>query len=268
MIAIVNRLGINFWNWIDAFSEKDLYLFKKAAQLGFDACEIGMVNPNFDYRSVKRSADEFQMELTLCGAFLKGRDLSNFDSQIRQNTEKYFVDCFRAAEALGAKVFAGPVYAGGGKAHLLNSDDQKREWTLAVEGLAKMARIAGDYGVRIALEPINRYRTSLINTVEQALTMVAEIGSPNLGVLFDTYQAGIEEENVAVALKLVCEAGKLVHFHACGTNRGAPGSGHLPWRDLADILKRYNYTGHITIESFLKGGMDGAWRELEPTQDR
>lgn len=245
-----------------------MYLFEKVAGMGFDACEIGMVNPKFDYRSVRKAVNEYHLELTLCGAFIKGRDISNSDPQVRKDTKKYFVDCFKAAEAMGASIFCGPVYSGGGKAHLLSPEDRKREWMLAVEGLREMAAIANDYGVTIAVEPINRYRTSVVNTVEQALNLISDIGSPNFGILFDTYQAGIEEADVLAALREVCVAGKLIHFHACGNNRGAPGNGHLPWRGFAEILKQFNYTGCITIESFIPGGMDGAWRPLESSPDR
>ncbi len=227
-----------------------------------------MVNTDFDYAAVRKIIDELQMELTLCGAFIKGRDISSFDEQIRQNTKRYFFDCFVAAERMGAKIFGGPVYAGGGKTHLLSLDDQKREWDYAVKGLAEMSCLAKNYGVMIALEPINRYRTSVVNTVEQALKMVSDIGSLNVGILFDTYQAGIEEDDIMDALRLVCKAGKLVHFHACGSNRAAPGYGHLPWLELVKILKQYNYTGHITIESFPAGGMDGAWRQLDTSPDQ
>ncbi|HYH03384.1 MAG TPA: sugar phosphate isomerase/epimerase family protein, partial [Bacillota bacterium] len=194
-------MGINLWNWVNCYSDPERYLFAKAAQLGFNACEIGMVNTDFDYSAVRSIAEELQMELTLCGAFVKGRDISNFDCQVRENTKRYFLECFKAAEAMGARVFGGPVYAGGGKAHLLSPNDRQREWALAVDGLAEMARIAGDYGVIIAIEPINRYRTSVVNTVDQALQLISEIGSSNVGILFDTYQAGIEEENVVAALR-------------------------------------------------------------------
>ncbi len=265
---MINRLGINFWNWIDSFSDKELYLFEKAKRFGFDSCEIGMVSTDFDYAAVRKITGELQMELTLCGAFIKGRDISSFDEQIRQNTKQYFCDCFEAAEKTGAKIFGGPVYAGGGKTHLLSPDDQKREWDYAVKGLAEMSRVAKNHGVTIALEPINRYRTSVVNTVEQALKMVSDIGSPNVGILFDTYQAGIEEDDILDALGRVCKAGKLVHFHACGSNRAAPGRGHLPWLELVKILKQYNYGGNITIESFPAGGMDGAWRQLDESPDQ
>lgn len=256
------------WNWTECFGDSERYLLEKVSRMGFEACEIGMVSTAFDHREVGRFAAELGLEVTLCGAFITGRDISNFDPQIRINTKNYFRECFIAAEAMGATLFAGPVYGGGGKAHRLSPDDQKREWDLAVEGLTEMAKLARDYGVSIALEPINRYRTSVVNTVDQALRMISEIGSSNLGVLFDTYQAGIEEANVLAALKRVCDAGKLIHFHACGSNRGAPGSDHLPWEQMAQVLKEAGYQRDLTIESFRVGGLDGPWRDLEPSPDR
>lgn len=263
----MNRIGINLWNWTPEFNNEHIGLIDRAAGIGFTAVEIGMVNTRFDFKAVREKIEEYGLELSLCGAFVKGRDISNFDADIRKNTKTYMTDCFKAAEKMGSRLFVGPVYAGGGKAHALSPEDRKREWELAVEGLKEMADVASQCGVTIGLEPIQRYRTSVVNTVDQALRMIAEIDKPNVGLHFDTYQANIEEASVCDALEKACKAGKLVHFHSCENNRGAPGMGHLPWKDLVALLKKYGYGGHITMETFVIGGMDSGWVLLAPTQD-
>lgn len=261
------RFGINLWNWTPVFSDEHIGLIDRAAQIGFDAIEIGMNQTEFNYSAVRDRIDANGLELTLCAALLKGRDISNFDEEIRKNTKRYMMDCFKAGEKMGAKLFVGPVFAGGGKAHNLNPDELKKEWYLAVSGISEMADEASNYGITIGIEPINRYRTSVVNTVEQALKMVSDIDRPNVGILFDTYQANIEESDIATALDSVLDAQKLVHFHACENHRGAPGTGHIPWKGLVSELKKYNYQGHVTMETFSKGGLDAGWYPLAKSQD-
>lgn len=263
----MNRFGINIWNWVPVFTDEHLNLIDRAAAIGFGAVEIGMNQVDFDYDAVRERIAANNLELTLCAAMTKGRDISNFDTEVRKQTKKYLSACLRAAEGTGARLLVGPLYAGGGKAHYLSADDRKREWELAVSGLREIAAIAGDCGVVLGIEPINRYRTSVVNTVEQALRLVADIDQPNVKILFDTYQANIEEADLGIALERVLKAGQLVHFHACENHRGAPGMGHIPWQQLVPLLKKYNYDGHVTIEAFVEGALDAGWYDFGYTRD-
>lgn len=263
----MNRFGINLWNWTAVYGDEHIGLIDKAAGIGFGAVEIGMSQTGFNYSKVKERVEANVLELTLCAAMVKGRDISNFDEGIRNSTKQYMTECFKAAEKMGSRLFAGPVFAGGGKAHNLSPDDRKREWHLAVVGLKEMADVALECGVVIGVEPLNRYRTSVVNTVDQALEMVSDIDNPNVQILFDTYQANIEESNVCTALEKVLEAGKLAHFHACENNRGVPGMGHLPWDELIILLKKYGYKGHLTMETFVTGALDAGWYPLAQSQD-
>ncbi len=259
----MNPIGINLWNWTAAFDESKTSYIEKAAALGFTAVEIGMEKSIFDSAAVKKVIDNHHLQVTLCAALGKGRDISNFDETVRKETKKYMLECFQTGEKIGANLFVGPVFAGGGKTHLLNPEDKKKEWNLAVTGLQEMADIAANYGMNIGIEPINRYRTSVVNTVDQVLQMIEDIGKHNVGILFDTYQANIEERDIAQALIKVCKSEHLIHFHASDSNRGAPGMGHVPFEKLLGILKDYKYSGHITMETFANGVYDCGWNILD-----
>lgn len=263
----MNRIGINLWNWTPRFGDGSLGLLDKAADLGFGSAEIGMNEPDFNFAAVRRRAKEDGLTLTLCGAFGKGRDLSNFDEDIRNAAKEYMHTCFRAAEAMGASLFVGPAYTGGGKAHLLPEAERQWEWTLAVEGLREMAVFARECGVTIAIEPLHRYHTSVVNTAAQALQMVKDINEPNVGILFDTYHASMEEADLCAALQAVCEVGALRHFHACENHRGAPGTGSIPWENVLRVLRNHRYKGCFTLELFPKGFMDGPWSDPELSPD-
>jgi D-psicose/D-tagatose/L-ribulose 3-epimerase len=120
----------------------------------------------------------------------------------------------------------------------------------------------------IAIEPLNRFETFFLNTAADAVRFCAEVGRPEVGILFDTFHANIEEKDVAQAILMA--APHLVHFHACENDRGAPGSGHVDWPNVFAALRRIGYDRWVTIESFgfALGELSAAasiWRDLAPT---
>ncbi len=258
----MNKVGINLSNWTNTFDQTQFHLFEKVSKLGFNAVEIGISDFNIDAKVVKREIEKNNLEPVVCAFLTKGRDISNFDEQIRTNTLQYFKQCIEFANEIGAKVICGPLYSGGGKAHFLNVDDRKKEWSFAVNGLKQVAGMANKCDITLAIEPIHRYRTSVVNNIEQTIKLVNDIDCSNVGILFDTYHANIEEIDVCAALEDALKTGKLVHFHACANNRGPAGEGHLPWGKIFALLKKYNYSGQINQEMFIPGGLDATWIEL------
>lgn len=256
-----NILSINLCNWSETLNSATPALIDRAAALGFTGVELPLCDPT--QRQVLHACAQriraLALAPTLCAWLSPGRDISSFDEDIRKNTLTYFENCLAAAQTLGAGLLAGPLYAGGGKRHHLPKDECEREWALAVEGLRSVAREASKRGVTLAIEPLNRYRTSVVNTAAQAVKMIRDIGEPNVLVHFDTYQACIEEDSLTGALEMVLKEKLLGHFHACANHRGPPGSGHLPWETLFSLLHRLRYRGHITMETFAPGGLDSGF---------
>lgn len=263
----MNPLGINLWNWCPGLTGACLGLPEKAARMGFTALELPMTQPELP-AGLKEEIRDTGLAVSLCAALGPGRDLSNFDPAVRERTMEYLTRCLDTGAALGASVLAGPLYAGGGKCHRLEEDEKKREWDLAVTGLRRLARRAAGCGMALALEPLNRYRTSVANTAGQVLKMVQDIGEANVGVHFDTYHACLEERDLCRALEDALASGRVNHFHACANNRGAPGQGVLPWERILGLLLRYGYAGHVTMETFAPGGLDASWVQVHPEPDQ
>jgi D-psicose/D-tagatose/L-ribulose 3-epimerase len=120
------------------------------------------------------------------------------------------------------------------------------------------------------MEPLNRFETDFMNTADQALRMVKDVGSPVLKIHLDTFHMNIEEKNQPKAIRKV---GKLLgHFHACGTDRGTPGNDSLDWPPIVSALKSVGYKGDVVIESFTTdvkviAKAAAIWRRMEPTRD-
>jgi D-psicose/D-tagatose/L-ribulose 3-epimerase len=264
----MNPLGINLWNWIPRLEDAEPSLIRRIAALGFTAVELPLTgSPGANFAELMKAAEAEKLEVSFCAAMPPERDMSSDDAGTRKKALAYLEDCFRAGEQYGVRLISGALYGSTGKRHFLSGGDKKREWDYAVGGIRRAAKAAGEAGMTLGIEPINRYRTSMVNTVEQALSLLEDINMDNLGILFDTFQANIEETCMVTALEETLKRGRLVHFHASENNRGAPGTGHIPWQSLAAILKQYNYSGHITMESFCPQAPDPSFYPLAETQD-
>ena len=110
-----------------------------------------------------------------------------------------------------------------------------------------------------------------LNTAADALRLCREIGHPSVGVLFDTFHANVEEKDIAAALQSLGAA--LYHVHLSENDRGVPGTGHIPFREVLDTLKSMEYAGAAVVESFATTIPEIAraaaiWRDLYPSSDR
>jgi len=171
---------------------------------------------------------------------------------------------------LGCPSLIGPVYSAVGRADAVPPAEYKKQWKAVVKNLKTLSKYAEKKGKQICLEPLNRFETDFINTCDQALKMVKDVGSPALKVHLDTFHMNIEEKNQADAIR---KAGKLLgHFHACGADRGTPGNDHINWKPIAKALRKIKYKGDVVIESFTTdvkviARAAAIWRRIEPARE-
>jgi D-psicose/D-tagatose/L-ribulose 3-epimerase len=265
------RFGASTFIWVSPFSNKTLGLVKKVREMGFDIIEICVEDPaTIDASQINEALKENDLAATVCGAFGPDRDASSEDKNVRANAAKYLEACIDAALELGSPFVAGPMYSAVGKTRLLSRDERVKQWSLAVETLKPVADYAGQRGVQLAIEPLNRFETDFINTVEQGLDFLGRIDAPNVGFLLDTFHMNIEEKDIPGAIR---NAGsKVFHFHSCENDRGTPGTGHVEWKEVVSALHDINYQGPVVIEAFTTEITEIAravslWRALAPSQD-
>lgn len=265
------KIGVNTFVWTSPFTTRDFGLMAKIKSMGFDIIEIAVEDASLiDVPLLRKTAQDEGLSITICGAFGATRDISSDDPAIRRNGVAYIADCLRLTEAVGSSLFAGPVYSAVGKTRMVSSDQKARERAWCVENLQALGKIAADAGVTIAIEPLNRFETDMINLVEQAIALIHEVGDPAYRVHIDTFHANIEEKSIPDAIRM---AGDLLgHFHACENDRGTPGTGHIDWIGVRDALREIGYAGPVVIESFTPGIVEIAkaaaiWRPLAPSQD-
>lgn len=269
------HIGANAWIWTSPFTTSDpesLSLLDKCKQMGFETFEFGLEDvSHVDPAKLKERAAATGLRLVICGAFGPDRDLTNDEASVRDNSLSYITQAIEICEKSACPTLAGPMYSAVGKRRHVPAEQKKKEWDLAVKGLKEAAKRAANHGVRLAIEPLNRFETDLINTSEQCERLLNDIGEKNVGFHLDTFHMNIEEKNTCDAIKR--SKGRLFHFHACENDRGAPGSGaNIDWDGTARALKEINYDGDAVIESFTPktksiAAAAAIWRQLAPTQD-
>ncbi len=262
------KYGVNFLLWSGEFTKESLPLIQKAADMGFDGVEIPIFDPDaVDVQATKEALAAVGMGCTGCSILGDDRDLISDDPAIRENAKKYMKDCVEICGALDAKIFCGPLYSAVGK--LVGRSRTTEEWDLAVTGLKEVAVIAGDNGVTLAIEPLNRFETYFVNIAEDAIKLAKDVDRPSVKVHLDTFHMNIEEKDLYKAIKAAGDAGLLAHMHCCENDRGTPGSGHVDWSGVFKALDEVNYDGWIVIESFVPAieaiaKAAAIWRELAP----
>lgn len=134
--------------------------------------------------------------------------------------------------------------------------EQAMDWLVAA--LRECAAAAAPSGVRLALEPINRYETSLINTVDEGLALIDVVGADNFGLLLDTFHMNIEEPSIEESIRKAGD--RIFHFHVADSNRWYPGAGHLDFASILTALAETGYTGFVSGEFLPRPDVETAAR--------
>ena len=266
------KLGINTWVWTSPLTiETFERLAAHVSGLGFDLIEVPIENPgDLDYARAAEVAREHGLAVTVCAAMSPDRDLIHPDADIRSNGMAYVRHCIEAAYTLGATRVGGPLYSAVGRTWQATSDERKAFTDLLVGQLKELAQHADDHGVVLGVEPLNRFETSVLNLTSQAIDVVDRVGHKACGLMLDTFHMNIEESSIGDALRAA--GPRLRHLHACENDRGAPGTGHVPWAEVAQALRDIHYDQGVVIESFTSQVKSIAraaaiWRPLAETQD-
>lgn len=264
------RIGISTWVWTSPTTDGALArLLPHAARLGYDAVEVPLEEPSrVDAARLRDLGAAHGLSLTACTVLGPGRDL--LLPATRDAGAEHLRRCVESAAAFGAPVLAGPFYSAVGRCWRPAAGERR---TL-LRGLADTLRALGDHaargGVRLAVEPLNRFESSFLNTTEQALELVGMVDHPAVGLGLDLFHMGIEEKDVAGALRAAGSA--LFHLQVAENDRGTPGTGSLPWAAVARALRDTGYRGAVVVETFPYDCAEIAtaaavWRPLAPAPD-
>jgi D-psicose/D-tagatose/L-ribulose 3-epimerase len=266
-------IGVNTWVWCSPPTDDRLTdLIDKIARFGFDVVEIPVENVgDWTPSLVHGLLAEHSLGVSLCAVMPEGRELVAADAASVRSTQAYLRSLVDIAVEVGSSTVMGPIYSSVGRTWRVSASERQALYDELATNLADPVAYAADAGVRLGIEPLNRFETSVINTVDQALQIVDRVGSPALGVAPDTFHMAIEERGIPAAIESIGE--HLVHIQVCGSDRGAPGGDNIDWPAVQIALDTVGYTGSLCIESFTAENETIAvaasiWRPLAPSQDQ
>jgi D-psicose/D-tagatose/L-ribulose 3-epimerase len=266
------KLGVSSWLWTSPFGSEDAAgLFSKVAKMGYDFIEIAVEDPGLIHvPTIKRELANNNLSVNICGAFGPTRDLTNESSAVVQTGFDYINSCLDICAELGVSFFAGPMYSAVGKARMIPEAQRTIEWNRAVENLRKVCEEAQSRNLEIALEPLNRFESDLINNVDDVLRLIQDIDHPAAKICLDMFHMNIEEPDPEAAI--IKAKDKLVHVQVSENYRGIPGTGNANWDAYYRGLNAINYQSGVAIESFTPENKELAaavciWRNLASDQD-
>jgi D-psicose/D-tagatose/L-ribulose 3-epimerase len=242
---------------------------EKLKACGFDAVEVPMFTGTPErYAALGRMLADIGLDSGAAAIATAEANPISPESAVRakaRDLHRWLVDC---THAMGGEVIAGPVHSPVGFFTGFGPTTVERERCIVAMG--DIADYAAAAGIRIAVEPINRFESYLMSTVDEAAEVVAAVDRPNFGILFDTFHANIEAKDPVGTFERHHVA--VNHFHVSENDRGIPGTGHVPFAVYFDALRRNGYDDWLTIEAFSRAlpeiaGATRVWRDLFDSTD-
>lgn len=259
--------GIYYAYWEKEWAASYEYYVDKVARLGFDILEIG-ATPLPEYtpeqiRSLKKCAKSNGIQLTAGYGPSYEHNMGAAEPEVVKGAIEWYKRLFDVMAQLDIHLIGGALYS----YWPVNFDtaDKSEDWKRSVAGMQTLAPIAKQYDITLGMEVLNRFENHILNTAEEGVAFVKEVGEDNVKVMLDTFHMNIEETSIADAIRT---AGSLLgHFHTGECNRMVPGKGRTPWREIGEALRDVKYDGAVVMEPFVNmGGQVGkdihVWRDI------
>ncbi|RAI93959.1 sugar phosphate isomerase/epimerase family protein [Algoriphagus yeomjeoni] len=251
-IALVPQIKTGpwiFWEDLEAGMHK-------ASKLGFDAIELFTASADaIEIPKLKELLEKYNLELaavgTGAGKVIHGMTLTDPNSEIRKKAISFIKEMMDFGAA-----FRAPAIIGSMQGNILPGNDREETMSWLAEALNELGKHAEAKGVTLIYEPLNRYETNLLNTLEAGSKFLDTLDTKSVKLLADLFHMNIEEENLEQS---ILKWGKYIgHIHFADSNRRPMGFGHTSMREIAESIKTIGYSGFVSAEAFPYPNPDAA----------
>ncbi len=261
------KVGFNMLLWTTHVTEDRFGLFETLKKTGYDGIEVPLFEGDPEhFRAVGRALKDNGLEGTgitvMPGA---AHDAIAADAEAREGAVRHLRWAIDCTEALGGTLLSGPMHQALGR--FSGQARTEEEWHRGIETLRRTADAAAAAKIALSIEPLNRFECYFLNTIDDAARFVRGLDRPNVGLLYDTFHANIEEKDPIGVIGANLDA--INHVHVSANDRGTPGKDHVPYYETFKALKGGGYDGWLTIEAFGRALPDLAaatmvWRDFFP----
>ncbi|GLQ09285.1 isomerase [Devosia yakushimensis] len=261
------QVGINLLCLSGFIEEQHLPHIRRLKELGYDGVEIPVLRGSVaHYEWLGRELDAIGLRRTCTSVVpsIAANPISS-DAAVRQAGREHLDWALDCATALGSESVGGPFHAPIG--HFTGFGPTANELRYGAEAHNAMAERARTNGIYLSLEPLNRFETYFLNTMEQTRAYIGLVDHPNFHIMYDTFHANIEEQSQSRA---VATLGKHMGvLHVSENDRGIPGRGHIDFAEIFAAVRQQGFDGWVTLEAFGAGLPELAaatcvWRPLFP----
>ena len=240
------KYGMNLLLWSGEVTDEMMPICEQLKSAGYDGVELPMFNLDLDYAGIGKQLDGIGLGRT--AVTIRGEEDNPIspDASVRQkgiDATKRTLDCCAAA---GVETLVGPYHSALG--YFSGAGPTDDEWKWGVESMKAVAQHAGDVGVKLGVEALNRFECYFLNTHADSTRFVMEVDHPSCGIMYDTFHCNIEEKCVSSAVK--AGGDKLFHIHISENDRSTPGEGNIRWDENFDAIVQSGYDGWLVIEAF------------------
>lgn len=240
------KYGMNLLLWSGEVTDDLMPICEELRAIGFDGVELPMFNLDLDYASLGKRLDDMGLQRTAVTIRNLEDNPISPDAAIRSKgveLNKKTLDCCAAA---GVQTLVGPYHSALG--HFSGAGPTSDEWKWGVESMQHTAEHAAKVGVKLGVEPLNRFECYFLNAHSDAARFAREVDSPACGIMYDTFHSNIEEKNIASCMRDIKDV--LCHVHISENDRSTPGSGNIKWQENFRALSDISYDGWLVIEAF------------------
>ncbi len=241
-----------------------------ASLAGYDYIEIALLDPwKVDISMTKDLLQEFGLRAHASLGLSTTTDVTSCNADIVAKGDELLRKATDVLAAIGGKELCGVIYSALGK---YPGPASKQNRANSVAAMQRLADYAADKGININLEVVNRYETNIINTGIEGLAFLDDVNRANAYLQLDTYHMNIEDNGMEKSVLAAQE--RLGYVHIGESHRGYLGTGNVDFEKFFGALKKIDFRGPITFESFSSEVVDPnlsntlcVWRNLWDDSD-
>jgi len=259
-------IGVHSATFVKNWHEDVTPYICKCAEAGFKSVEVSLLGQTPESaKKISNLADDLNISLTCSTGLTKDEDISSSDPSIQKNGVEALKKAINMTSIMSSGLLTGVVHSAWGISNTLG-EGKEDKFINSSNSIKKISSLLVEKNVKLGIEPLNRYETDFINTVDEGLKLCELIDHPNVGLLLDSYHMNIEEKNVCKSIEKAKD--KLFHFQVAENDRGVPGTGSINWTAIFSTLKKIDYNKNVTLEMFIQANVDTSkdlftWRNIE-----
>ncbi len=240
------KYGMNLLLWGAEVTDAMMPTIEQLRQMGYDGVELPMFNLDLDYAGIGKRLDDLGLERTAVTVRNVEDNPISPDPAVRaKGVELTKRTLDRCAEA-GVQTLCGPYHSALG--YFTGRGPTEDEWKWGVDSMRQVAEHAGEVGVRLGVEALNRFECYFLNAHADAARFAREVDHPACGIMYDTFHSNIEEKDIVGTLEAIKDV--LCHIHISENDRSTPGKGNVNWDKNFTGIANIDYDGWLVIEAF------------------